>query len=182
MVFSGEVNAGGTPPALGTSGGELELARVGHGRFNGIDEDRVRDQTLPPQGSWVPDTAAGHAREVGLDILRNFSILKDTSDTLIPVVISGSPRRRGERMANPAGAIATCAGGVICDVHLNPGRAQALRPVGLGRIPSCTPLSASTPPRRPWSRKRNRRWRTWSRRCARRPGLSPTTSSKPRTA
>ncbi len=76
--------AGGTPPALGTSGGELELARVGHGRFNGIDEDRVRDQTLPPQGSWVPDTAAGHAREVVLDILRNFSILKDTSDTIDP--------------------------------------------------------------------------------------------------
>ena len=32
---------------------------------------------------------------------------KHHSDTLIPVVISGSPRRRGERMANPAGAMTT---------------------------------------------------------------------------
>src|SRR5215217_1371419 len=32
--------AGGMPPALSTSCGELELAGVGHGRVNGIDQGR----------------------------------------------------------------------------------------------------------------------------------------------
>ena len=51
---------------------------------------------------------------------------------MIPVVIAGSPRRRGERMANPARAVSAWDGGASM-VPTPSGRITGLRQRGLGR-------------------------------------------------